>query len=505
MILDTIRLIKDIMQMRVLLVQPPIVLNKNEIPQFSPPLGLAYIASVLREQGYTIEIFDSVILEPHEHEEDEHFHLGANWSTIKDKISNYSPDIVGISSMFTCQAECMHRVARLVKDVDANIVTVVGGVHPSALPEETLKDENVDFVIIGEGEETMLNLVERLRNKLPTEEIDGIGFRKNRQIFIKPKASFVHNLDELPLPAWDLLQIKEYAKLRVGHGPFVKKTPFFSVVTSRGCPGKCIFCAVHSIFGYQWRARSPQKVVDEIEILKRDYGINEIHFEDDNLLLSNKRMEAICDEIIERRLDISWTTPNGVNINYLDRNILSKMKRSGCFSLCFGIESGNEYVRSNIIKKPIPVKQARKVIGWCRDLNIWTNGFFILGIPGENKETFRETIDFAKQLDLDSASFFIATPYPGTELLRFCKERKYLEDNFNVNKLRVTDASIRTESFSPEDLIVWRKKAYREFNIHFLKREFLHANMIKRLFKIRSVDDIRLFYRLGVRFFKLLR
>jgi len=218
-------------------------------------------------------------------------------------------------------------------------------------------------------------------------------------------------------------------------------------------------------------------------------------------LLNKKRVAAICDEIVRRRLDISWATPNGVNINQLDRNLLAKMKRSGCFALSFGIESGNAAIRNGVIGKPISVKRAREAIGWCQELNIWTNGFFILGIPGESEATFRETIDFPKRLNLDSASFFIAAPFPGTELLQLCQEKSYLSEEFDPDKLRVIQGTIETESFSPESLMLWRKKAYREFGRYFLKRELLRFNMLKRVLRLRSWNDIRLFYRLGIRLF----
>lgn len=490
--------------MKLLLIQPPMVLNKNEIPQVSPPLGLAYIASVLRNHGHEVKIYDAVIQEPHGHHLGEYIHIGADWAVISREIASYNPNIVGISSMFTSQAECMHRITKLVKDIDTNTVIVAGGAHPSVLPEEILSDENVDFIVVGEGEYTMLKIAENLANHLPIEDIDGIAFKKDGQIVINKKADIISNLDKIPFPAWDLLQMKEYAKLRVGHGPFIARTPFFSVITSRGCPGKCIFCSIHGICGYQWRARNAKNVVDEIEILKKDYGINQIDFEDDNLMLNRKRIEEIVDEILERNLDISWGTPNGVAINHIDTKLLGKMKRSGCFYLSFGIESGNEQIRNKIIKKPISVKHAREVIKTCKALNIWTHGFFIFGIPGENEKTFRETIDFAKGLNLDSSSFFIATPYPGTELLALCEEKGYLGQDFDLHKLRVADAIISTESFSPQDLIAWRRRGYQEFGRFFLKRELLHFNIVKRLFKIRSWNDIKLYYRLGIRFLKLL-
>lgn len=488
--------------MRVLLVQPPIILNRNEIRQISPPLGLAYIAAVLRQHGHEVRILDSVILEPRGHKTGPFIHIGLPWETIKDEISSHRPDIVGISSMFSCQAASMHQLALIVKSVYKDIFTVVGGVHPSSLPEHVLMDKNIDFVVVGEGERTALELINRLSAGIPVKQMAGIAYRVDGKTIINPRATFIENLDELPFPAWDLLEMKRYARMSFGHGPLVLRTPLFSVITSRGCPGRCIFCSVHNIFGSRWRVRSPGNVLDEIQALKKQYGINQIDFEDDALLLDKKRIEAICDGIVERGIDISWATPNGVHLSRLDRDLLLKIRKSGCFALSFGIESGNEHVRNDIVKKPIKAQQAENVVRWCRELNIWTNGFFILGFPGENSHTLYETIDFAKKLDLDSANFFIAAPYPKTRLLDICNEKGYIPPHIDFTKLRVSDAVISTESFSPADILSWQKKAYREFGRYFLRRELLDLNIIRRLIRIRSLNDLLLLYRLALRFFK---
>jgi anaerobic magnesium-protoporphyrin IX monomethyl ester cyclase len=491
--------------MKILLVQPPVVLNENEIPQFSPPLGLAYIAAVLQRGGHAVKILDTVILDSAGHKTGEFTHLGLPWEKIRQEISGYRPELVGISSMFSCQAESMHRVARLSKEVGANVITVVGGVHPSSLPELTLADPNINYAVLGEGERTALELVDRLSGGSPVENMAGIAYRKGGEIVVRPRAPFIEDLDELPFPAWDLLEMDKYARLSAGHGPLVLRKPLFTVVTSRGCPGRCIFCSVHNVFGSRWRSRSPGNVLDEIQALKERYGINQVDFEDDALLLDKPRIEAICDGLVERGIDISWATPNGVHIRRLDRQLLAKLKKSGCFALSFGIESGSERVRNDIIKKPIPVGQAVDAIRACREFNIWTHGFFVIGFPGENAASFRETIDFAQKLNLDSANFFIAAPYPKTQLLEFCRENGYVPRDVDYTRLRVADAIIRTDQFSPADMVLWQQRAYREFGKYSLKREILHFNLLRRLLRVRSRNDFLFLYRLAMRFFKRMR
>jgi len=203
--------------------------------------------------------------------------------------------------------------------------------------------------------------------------------------------------------------------------------------------------------------------------------------------------------MITRGLKISWATPNGVNINYLERKLLEKMKLSGCFCLCFGIESGSEYIRSKVIRKPISVKRAKEVVLWCRQLNIWTSGCYIIGLPGENPQTFQQTIDFAKELDMDSVSFFVSRLVPGSELWEISRERGYVESNPDI-KAKTTIHLIHTETFNPQELEKWAKRAYRSFAWHVLKRELFRCNLVRRLIQVRSINDLKLFYRILSRF-----
>jgi magnesium-protoporphyrin IX monomethyl ester (oxidative) cyclase len=262
------------------------------------------------------------------------------------------------------------------------------------------------------------------------------------------------------------------------------------MITSRGCPGICVFCSIHSVWGYKWRARTPENVVSEIEKLVNEYKIREIHFEDDNLTLSKLRMAKICDLIIERGIDISWTTPNGVAVQKLDLDLLRKMKKSGCYQLSFGIESGDPYVLRNIIHKPISLDKVRRVVNWSKNLGIWAHGYFVIGFPGEPSKSIQRTITFAKETDLDSASFFIATPYPGTPLYKSASSKGLLKNGFDLAKLRTMDATIDTEYFKAKELTEIQKRAYLEFMKYRLKREIVNGYIIIRFFKIRSLNDI---------------
>jgi anaerobic magnesium-protoporphyrin IX monomethyl ester cyclase len=277
------------------------------------------------------------------------------------------------------------------------------------------------------------------------------------------------------------------------------------MVTSRGCPGRCVFCSIHSVWGYQWRARSPKNVVDEIEDLATNYGITEVHFEDDNLTLSKDRMAKICDIIGERGLDITWTTPNGVAVYTLDRYILKKMKRAGCYQLCFGIESGDPNVQRNIIHKPLDLNRVKRVINWSKELGIWTHGFFVIGFPGETPENIQRTIDFAKSSDLDSANFFLAAPYPGTPLFALAFSKGALKNGFDLAKLRTMDASMETEYFNSKELVELQKKAYFEFMQHRAKREIINGYILKRASTIRSFDDLTFLTQKIQRFVRIFR
>jgi|WetSurMetagenome_2_1015567.scaffolds.fasta_scaffold66219_2 anaerobic magnesium-protoporphyrin IX monomethyl ester cyclase len=476
--------------MNILLIQPPMTISKTEVFGVTPPLGLAYLAAVVEQDGHRTRILDTIV-EGFNCRQNKNglSRIGMPIDAIRNYIRRFHPDLVGITCPFSLMAEEMRAVAAAIKEVDPYITIAVGGTHPSSMPEHVIEDSNVDFVIVGEGEVTFRELTSRLEDGGDLQNLKGVWLKVDGKARKNADREPILDLDALPFPARHLLPIEKYIQLSQTHGS-QKRKRYTSMITSRGCPGRCVFCSIHNVWGYNWRARSPENVVDEIEKLVTDYKMREVHFEDDNLTLSRQRMAKICDLIEERGLDVGWTTPNGVAVQTLDAELLAKMRKSGCYQLCFGIESGDAQVLKNIIHKPLSLKKVQDVVNWSKDLGIWTHGFFVIGFPGESPQSVQRTITFAKETDLDSANFFIATPYPGTPLSRLAADKGCLKGDVDPAKLRTMGASMDTGYFQAADLIVLQKKAYFDFMKHRLKREILGGRMLARTARVRSPDDL---------------
>jgi len=273
------------------------------------------------------------------------------------------------------------------------------------------------------------------------------------------------------------------------------RKPTTEIITSRGCPFQCIFCSIHTVWGRQWRARSAKNVVDELEHLYKKYGIKEFRFFDDNVSWNKKRIIEMCDEIIKRKLDIKWDTPNGVAISTLDEEVLRKMKSSGYYKIVMGIESGSEKTLK-YMRKPVVLKHARKVIKICNKLGIWTWSTFVIGFPDETQKEIRKTIDFAKSSGLNFATFYIAQPYPGTEMYDIYKKEGLLKKGVNL-KSSVTHTEYDTHHFKAEELRKIQKNIYSEFIKH---RIISYLNPIKLytefLNRIKSFEDLRYVWRM---------
>ena len=476
--------------MKILLIQPPITVSKNEIFGVTPPLGLAYLASVAEQSGHNVKILDTIV-EGYNNKfyEDGYTRIGLPWETIRREIEKFHPNLVGITCPYSLMDEEMKTIARIAKNVDPKVPVVVGGAHPSSMPEYVIRDPNVDLLIEGEGESTFADLIRKLDEGNSYLNLKGLWLKADGKIRKNTRRDFITNLDSIPFPAWHLLSIEKYIKIGQVHGG-QKRKRYASMITSRGCPGRCAFCSIHNVWGYKWRPRSPENILEEIEKLVHEYKIQEIHFEDDNLTLSKDRFMKICDLIIKRNLDISWTTPNGVAVNTIDLELLEKMKKSGCYQLSLGIESGDPKVLKNIIHKPLSLQRVIKVIKWSKKIGMWTHGYFVIGFPGEASESIRRTINFAKETDLDSASFFIATPYPGTPLCSTVTSERLLESGFDLKKLRTMDATMDTEYFKAAELTEIQKRAYFEFMNHRIKKELIGGYFLTRVFHIRSLGDM---------------
>lgn len=469
------------------MIQPPYTIYKHEPKGCQPPLGLAYIAAAV-EPYHDIKILDCSaegynIEEPHDNKM---LTYGLSSQEIFKKIKDYQPDVVGISCLFSTQAVNMHRVASVTKSVSTSIKVVVGGSHPSSTINQTMQDPNIDFVVIGEGEAAFLSLCNALRNNGDGyREIDGFAYRAgNNEIVVNPKNSYIEDLDSLPFPSRHLLPMDKYFEINSPHGTATRLSPNTQLISSRGCPMKCTFCSIHTVWGRSFRYRSPANVVKELKHLKEVYGMREIQFEDDNLTYDMTRAKELFRLMIKEDLDILWTTPNGIAVYKVDEELVVLMKKSGCYRVCIGVESGDQDTLQRIIHKPVNLKKVPEIVKLFKKNNIIVDAFFIVGFPGETKEKIRNTFKYARSLDVENVYFFIATPYPGTELCDICRDNNYISDDYDFKKARVSQSSISTPDFTSNDLLKWVNKENVKIRLRMIKKpKVFYERVFKRFFK----------------------
>ena len=368
--------------------------------------------------------------------------------------------MVCVNSQFSKQYQNAHKIYELVKKVDQSILTQAGGGHPSVMPYETLKDPNLDFVVIGEGELVVKKLLGSLSNgKDDLNEIDGLGYKKNGEIFINPKTSYIEDLDSIPFPAIHLMNLEHYFGLEMSHGKRHFKR-FYPIITSRGCPAKCTFCTAHRVWGRRYRYRSPENVIAEMKLIKDKYGIEELLIEDDNFTANPKRAENICDLMIENEFNFKWDTPNGVAAFALNDTLLRKMQDAGCYKINIAVESGNQKTLDNIIKKPMKLQKVESVVNICRTIGMDFGIFLIMGMPGDSLDAMWDNYRFAKKIKVFDPFISVATPYPGSEIYETCKDKGYLSEDFKLENLFIRSFPITTEEWGPNQLKWMMKKGY---------------------------------------------
>lgn len=458
---------------KVLLIFPPFTLketfgNLSKVGNYLQPLGIAYIGAVLERAGFEVKIIDAPV-------------LGLNVEEIIAETKKYEPDFIGISSS-TVSFYRTAELAKLLKKITDSPL-IIGGPHVTALPEETMNSSVFDIGTLGEGEETIVELIKTILKKGDLRKVSGIIFRQKKRLIKTSPRCYISNLDDLPLPARHLMP-----ELSVYHPTpaTYKKSPVGTVITSRGCPNQCSFC-FRGVFGNKWRYRLPENVVAEMEVLVNKYGAKEIRFWDDTFNVNPSRVKKICKLIIKKKLNIPWTCL--CRVNQIELSMLRLMKKAGCWQISFGIEAGNEKVLAEI-DKGITKQTVKKVIEMTEKEGIKSLGFFILGLPGETEETMTETINFAKSLPLDAANFTIATPYPGTKLWDLAKSKGFLKD---VSYDELTVNLPKKPYFVPlglnaEVIKKYEKRAYCEFyrNPRFLLRQIRSIKSPQELFRKAS-------------------
>ena len=434
--------------------------------------GIACIASVGVSKGYSVKIIDCLV-DDKVTDLGEYVRFGKLESELKEEIIKFAPDIVGISSIFSMFERDATEVATLVKSIDPNIIVVLGGVT-ATLPEiyePLLKATSCyDVMVRGEGEvifgEILSHYCKERHIIENIDEIKGIAYKTTDEIVSTAPQRFITDLDSLPFPALELLNIdktignKFYSRWR--NSPANKKS--FPIFTSRGCPYNCCFCSVHSQVGFVHRAYSIEYVLKLMRKCIEDFGINHFHFEDDNLTLDVDRAKRLFKEM--EQLQISWDTPNGVRADKLDDEMIRLMIASGITSLSIAAESGNERIRTEIIHKNLKTENIIEAIQICDKYDLPCIVFFVLGFPGETIDDIRETIQFAKRISELYGTInmiFIANPLPGTELNREALKNGYikkdLENSDYFVAIRANQAPIiETENFNKKKIFFLLKE-----------------------------------------------
>jgi len=437
------------------------------------PLGLAYIANVLLKQGYQVAILDA-LAEGFDHEEihGEYKYVGLPETEIKKRIINYHPDIIGVSMPFTAQAVSNHNLARLIKKINKNIIIVAGGSYPTTYPKEILQDQNIDFLIRGEGENVFKDLVaEILAKNHRYDSIQGLVYRTSTGIKINHRQPLLENLDNY-LPAWDLLPMEKYyqaaCKVKSSRSMSTYGKRWATIFTSRGCPFRCTFCVGHEVMGRLWRPRSTDNVISEMEMLINKYHIKHFDIEDDNFTLDKNRAKDICRKIINNNWGIQWSTPNGIRADTVDEELVMLMKQSGCVRTIIAPESGDQTVVDNLMNKRINLVKVKNVVRWCQKYGLAIDGFFLLGIPGEKEENILKTINYARKLrkiGMDECLFGIVVPHKGTKVYETVIKNDWLKlpphDHCLIESLAHEEALIETPYLSIMQLKNLQKTANR--------------------------------------------
>lgn len=437
----------------------------------NPPLGLCYLAAVLEEHDYSCEIFDANV---------------KDWSPAETARQVSGSEVVGVSLLTPGEKWSLE----FVKLLPETVLKVCGGPHPTALPEKMLK-QGFDIAVRSEGEFSFLELVQGKA----WEEIQGISFKRNGKLRHTPPREHL-DPNQLPLPARHLLESNGVDKPYLSAG--TQYTPWSPILSSRGCPYKCNYCC-KEIFGYEFRPRTPEHVFEEIKFLVEEYGVKELAIYDDIFNIDMKRANKILDLILESDLKLHLRTTNGIRVNGVTEDFMRKMRDAGCEYVAFGIEAGNQEVL-NKIPKGITLDQVRTAVRAAQAAKIpIVSGFFMFGLFGDTAETMQETIDFAKELELDVALFNISTPYPGTRMFeKIKKEGEFLFDTNNWEDIQHTSGKMHfthPEVAPPEVVEEYYAKAHREF---YLRPTY----MLRQALKLRSWQQAKTMTNAGLAFLK---
>lgn len=421
-----------------------------------PPLGLCYLAAVLRQEGHDVHIVDLEV-EP------------------ERELEFRQYDLVGISSDTPRYRRALG-IAKRAKE--AGLPVVMGGYHVTFLDEEALSTGAVDYVVRGEGEYVLSDLVDSLEHDRDLSRIRGLSFMVGGRYQRNPDAPFINDLDALPFPARDLLPMDRYITLSDGR-------PLTSLITSRGCPFNCSFCSVSRFSGRKWRTRSLDSILDEIQYLKSTYGFETFSFVDDNFTLNPRRVIEFTEELKARNLNINWWCLSRVDTIVKNEEMVKRMAETGAKTVFLGLESGSQEVLDNYGKK-ITLWQQRRAIEILKRYKIRVWGSFIIGNLRETKEMIKKTIDFARKFKLHISQFSILTPYPGTALFDLLRRENRII-TYNWDYYDGAHAVVKIDTLTPRELQKLLIKAYRGFYLRTSRILSVASKILQKRISIKTL------------------
>jgi len=428
-------------------------------------MGLATIAAILEREGYPVTIIDANALNLHPEQ-------------LAPMVDD--ADVVGLTAT-TPTISMALSIAHHLKLTSHKPTIILGGAHATLLPEETLASTpDIDIIIRGEGDETIIQLLRTLENRQPLEGVAGISYRSNGKTVSTATGNTIVDMDSLPFLAYHLLPLKRYRP----YPPHGLASPYAAVITSRGCPYHCAYCS-KPVFGDKFRAQGPERVLAEISYLRERFGIRELTFYDDVFTLNKNRAYAIADEMIKKDINLHWTCETRVNL--VDKELLTHMKKAGCYAISYGIESASEEIR-NTLQKDIAEEQIEEAVRLTREAGIHAIGYLMIGAPGETPQTIMSTVELTKKLKLDFAQFAITIPFPGTELYKLYLQEGHDTipwENFVYYRTdSPTTPVFESAQLSRKELAYWSGRAQREF---YLRPSYFW----QRLRGIKSLGELK--------------
>lgn len=432
-------------------------------PSIVPPLGLLYIATQLLKNNNYVKIFDMQL-------------NYKNYNSVIKDVLEYKPDIIGISIIYN-EFQSFEKIVKLIRKSNKEVVIIAGGPLPTTLPHVFLEYE-VDYVVIGEGEYTIIDLVNYLNKKInkSLQDIDGICFKKDNVMYKTELRNPIEDLDKLDFPDWNLIDIDKYKnKARYFLTSYERYLP---ILTSRGCPFNCVYC--YQIFGKKYRARSVSNIIEEIKYLQGKYNVYEYEVWDELFNYTKDRLEEFCDSIILNNLKCIFSFPSSLRCDILSTELLEKLKLIGTRDISISIETVSKRMQRKICRN-LNINQINKIINQCHKLDIYTRGYFMLGFPDEKDKEIEDTIKFACKSKLNHALFFIVTPWPDTII---SNDYSIDKSNFAINKADYVYKSIDTDNEKMKKLKSYQKKATRKFYLNFKR---LFNNLINNPCKIAGI------------------